>query len=203
MTTRRQNRRAVRRSMKGGWAQSGKMWSFMICKAVIDEIGGAPPGVKKNWTESLTWLAKQVRMTPVDLFNRMTPGELLKRLGKQYSTLYSQIGDNWRGVEIERDKALKEGSSWGDSRLPVMPLPGKPVREARGKAANKARAEYAAKREAELKERAYKEARDADVAERWGPETHGALISLAAQKANKNKNFEAVYNGTRKNLRSG
>ena len=264
MPTKRQNRGMMRKTMKGGFVDSKKMWSFMGCKNLIDALGGGPPGVKKNWAECLTWLANKVKMSPENLFNKMTPHEFLFKAGvSSHTIIYNDYERRWGHVKVQRDQALKEGKKWGsDWRLILEPLPGKPMTQEQRKAAETAREEaeekrrkeewiktrsnYAgenwfeerkkqleegasivlseeceermgnsadpemclaarkgkairntrnAKREAALKANAYKKAINANVAERWGPETQGALMSLAAQKATTNSNFRAVYNG--------
>jgi hypothetical protein len=122
--------------MKGGFNNSNDIWSFGMCKTLIDAIGGAPAGTKKNWRECLIWMASRASVTPEDLFNKMTPDEFLKKVGMShvlganyyglYKQPYAKFQDSWSTAKRNRDEALAKGEQWGASwKLGLAPLPGK------------------------------------------------------------------------------
>lgn len=145
--------------MRGGFNNSKDIWSFGICKMIIDEIDGgqSPAGVKKNWRESLTYLAQRMSVTPEVLYNRITPAEVLEKFGKgqllkwtSWSTTatskYRQFADNWDHARRERDAALKAGAKWGPENYGILkesPLPGKEKSEAQRQAEKEAEEERA------------------------------------------------------------
>jgi len=140
MPTRKNNKQRLNRSLKGGFSKSTEIWSFGMCKALIDALGQAPAGVKKNWRECLNYLADRASVTPEDLYNKMTPDEFLKKinrdsiLGKTQYGLYKQpwekYRDLWQQTARYRDASLKEGKTWGnDWYLQIVALPGKPMSE--------------------------------------------------------------------------
>ncbi len=133
----RNKRSRLRKTMRGGFNNSKDIWSFGICKMIIDEIDRQPPaGVKKNWRAALTYLAERMNVTPELLYNRITPAEVLTRFGKGYllkwsswnspaTYKYRQFADNWLSIASDRNAALAEGKTWGnDYRLKELPLPG-------------------------------------------------------------------------------
>ena len=72
--------RQTRKAMKGGFSNSADIWSFGICKMIIDAVGEAPAGTKKNWRECLIYLAGRAGVTPEHLYNKMTPIEFLTKI---------------------------------------------------------------------------------------------------------------------------
>lgn len=140
MPTRKNGKQRLNRSLKGGFSKSSDIWSFGICKTLIDAIGPAPAGTKKNWRECLNYLAERASVTPENLYNKMTPDEFLRKifrdgvLGKTYYGQYKQpwekFRDLWQQTASNRDAALKEDKTWGkDYRLQIAELPGKPMSE--------------------------------------------------------------------------
>ena len=139
-------RRSVRGPLRGGFGfhHSKDVWSFGVCKMIIDEIDSQPPaGVKKNWREALIYIAERMRVTPEVLYNRLTPAEVLEKFFKGHllkwpyftTTKYSQFADVWARIRRERDEALEAGGKWGQHWvLNEVPLPGKEKTEAQRQA---------------------------------------------------------------------
>ena len=132
------SRRNTTMKKRGGFNESGELWSFMVCKSLIDMAGLKPPaGTKKSHRKCLDFLAKKVHMSTEDLFNKTTPLEFIIKIGKrwdlldQYMTRYGKIGSRraevpseWHRVRDYRDEALKAGKKWGeDFRLKISELP--------------------------------------------------------------------------------
>lgn len=133
------SRRNVTMKKRGGFHLSGEIWSFMICKSLIDMADlKAPAGTKKSHRKCLDFLAKTAGMSTVDLFNKITPVEFIEKIGKRhlldtYKTHYgkdkkmAKVPDLWHRVVSYRDAALKEGKEWGKcgdlgmAELPALP----------------------------------------------------------------------------------
>lgn len=133
--------RQTRKAMKGGFSNSADIWSFGICKMIIDAVGEAPAGTKKNWRECLIYLAGRAGVTPEHLYNKMTPIEFLTKifrdgvLGKNHYGIFRKPWESfrelWQRTSAARDDALAAGKTWGnDWNLKMVDLPGKPVNEA-------------------------------------------------------------------------
>jgi hypothetical protein len=132
--------RKTRKAMKGGFHNSAIIWSFAICKMLVDVVGYAPAGTKKSWRECLNFLASRVGLTPEHLYNKMTPEEFLIQvskdsvLGKDRSGKFQKpwlgFQDNWQYAAQKRDEAIATGKTWGNnSHLRLVDLPGKPKNE--------------------------------------------------------------------------
>lgn len=133
------SRRNATMKKRGGFNNSGEIWSFMLCKSLIDMADLKPPvGTKKSYRACLDFLAKKARMSTVDLFNKTTPIEFFGKIGRDdlldnYKTHYgkdkkwAKVPDSWHRAKSNRDEALKEGKKWGeDWRLTMAELPEKP-----------------------------------------------------------------------------
>ena len=113
-------------TMNRGVYGSSEIWSFGMCKLLIDAIGGAPAGTKKNWRECLIWMASRASVTPDVLFNTLTPDEFLKKIWKDgilganyygvYKKPYASYQDSW--ASAKRARAEGWAGAW-------VPLPGK------------------------------------------------------------------------------
>ena len=132
-------RRNATMKKRGGFNLSGEIWSFGICKSLIDMADlKAPAGTKKSHRKCLDFLAKSADMSTVDLFNKITPIEFIEKIGKRhllnrYKSHYgkdkqlAKVPDLWHKVVSYRDAALKEGKEWGKcgdlgmAELPALP----------------------------------------------------------------------------------
>lgn len=133
------SRRNATMKKRGGFHSSGQIWSFMICKSLIDMADlKAPAGTKRSYRKCLDFLAKKASMSTEDLFNKITPDEYFEKVGKRhlldtYKTHYgkgkqwAKVPDLWHRVASYRDAALKEGKEWGKcgdlgmAELPALP----------------------------------------------------------------------------------
>ncbi len=116
--------------MKGGFYNSADVWSFGICKMIIDAIGGAPAGTKKSWRECLNYLAGRGGVTPENLYNKITPTEFLKKIGKDYvlgRDAYGRFSKPW---EQYREFWQRSSAERNAGRTRNVELPGKPMNEA-------------------------------------------------------------------------
>jgi len=131
-------------AMKGGFSDSKDMWSYGVCKMLVDALGDVPTGVKKNWLDCLIHFAERAGMTPEDLFNKITPDEFLTKIGRagvfgvknvygRYPVPYNKYQAVWDNNKRNRDAALAQGKAWGSTwELRLSPLPGnkgKPLTE--------------------------------------------------------------------------
>jgi hypothetical protein len=122
--------RQTRKAIKGGFYNSADIWSFGMCKMIIDAVGGAPAGTKKNWRECLNYLADRVSVTPEDLYNKMTPNEFLKKVfrdGVLGRDVYGRFSKPW---EQYRELWQRAASERNAGRTRNVELPGKPMNEA-------------------------------------------------------------------------
>jgi len=143
------SRRNLTMRRSGGFSGSKDMWSFMLCKSLIDMADLKPSaGVKKSHRACLDFLAKKAGMSTEDLYNKITPIEFLVKIGKghllnHYKTHYgkgykTKIPDSWHRAQTYRDAALKEGKKWGeDGDLYMSPLPVAKTRKASSRKSNK------------------------------------------------------------------
>jgi len=128
-----------RKAMIGGFYNSEKVWSFKICKLLINALGQKPPpGTTTNWNESIRYLASLARVTPEELYNKMTPDDFLRKIGRghilggngaagaawPYAAPWEAFRHLWAG-------ARDTGPQW----LRMIALPGKPMSEARRESA--------------------------------------------------------------------
>lgn len=125
--------RQTRKAMKGGFSNSADIWSFGICKMLIDALGTAPAGTKKNWRQCLEYLASRGGFTAEHLYNNVTPTEFLTKismnwvLGKDaygtFKTPWESFRELWGQAAIQRDRFSVSHK--------VVALPGKPMNEAK------------------------------------------------------------------------
>ena len=127
--TRKIRARHNRTAKKGGFLSSEDIWSFAMCKIIIDNVSRNPPaGVKKSWREALAYLASLAGFTPEHLYNKITPDEFFAKIGKPLAK--NPYGD------YAISHFMKYRSMWAyakDQRTRGVglnrPLPGKAAKE--------------------------------------------------------------------------
>jgi len=120
-------------SMKGGFYNSDKVWSFKICKLLIKALGEKPPaGTGTNWNECIRYLASVARVSPEELYNKITPDDFLKKIGRGH--LLRARGGAWGMYDAPWEEfSVLWSRAKGDTT--IRPLPGKPMSEARRESA--------------------------------------------------------------------
>lgn len=117
---------------------SKTLWSFAICKLIIKDIrkrgaAVAPAGTLKNWRKCIEYLAAQISMDAVLMYNTTTPGEYLNRFGiRDYywarlqgwpiSYLRNWPWNDWAQARVDFDR--RKGTPYEFNN---MPLPGSVV----------------------------------------------------------------------------
>ena len=121
--------RTTRKAMKGGFPNSKEIWSFAICKIIVDAIGDAPAGTKKNWRDCLTYLAKRASVTPEYLYNNMTPIDFFKKIAMDHI-----LGRDAYGRFIHPWEKFRKQWQWAEQfrnfKSRNVELPGKVMNEA-------------------------------------------------------------------------
>ena len=130
------------RQIRGGFKESPKIWSKSFCSTIVDLVKYPSEKIDKRSTlEMLKYLADRVKMTPEDLYNKITPDEFLTELERigdsphdlylseweygKHGTKYTAIPLLWKNLQQKRDTELKKGHKWGkDYGLELKPLPG-------------------------------------------------------------------------------
>jgi hypothetical protein len=133
MPTRRNRRQ--NKTKKGGFSNSDKIWDFGISKVLVDKIGTAPKGTKKSLRKCLDYFASLLGVSTEDLYNKITPDEMLVQLSRQNilgKTVYGTYAEPWEkyrdlwqhDTAQKRDAALAAGKTWGsDEALMLKALP--------------------------------------------------------------------------------
>ena len=120
-------------SMKGGFYNSDKVWSFKICKLLIKALGKKPPaGTGTNWNECIRYLASVASVSPEELYNEITPDDFLRKIGRGH------LLGTWMGEREAYDAPWEEFRDlWSRAKgdRTIRPLPGKPMSEARRESA--------------------------------------------------------------------
>ena len=137
MQTRKGSKGSLR-AMKGGFYNSDKVWSFKICKLLIKALGLKPPaGTGTNWNECVRSLASLARVSPEELYNKITPDDFLRKIGRGHilggygGTVGRAYDAPWEEFRDLWERARDVGPQW----LRTIALPGKPMSQARREAA--------------------------------------------------------------------
>jgi hypothetical protein len=85
--------RQTRKAQNGGWTDPKTIWSFAVCKGVIEYFQKAPKGldlprkpkvaptkVKRNHRECLEYIAAVYKTTPENLYNRVAPADVVAKI---------------------------------------------------------------------------------------------------------------------------